>query len=296
MRVHSVNGKRRRPFHANKLRKRSRLGNFITFVIIAALAGFMAMPFIFAVSNAFKPLDEIFMFPPRFFVKNPTLDNFQDLFVLLDDSFIPISRYLFNTSFITVVGTVGNIIACSLAAFVLAKCQFPGKKGLFKIVVLSLMFSGAVTSIPNYLIMSKLNWIDSYLSIIVPAFATPMGLFLMKQFMEGLPDTIIEAATIDGAGTFRIFAKIAMPMVKPAWLTLMIFSIQGLWNNGGGNFIFDERLKPLPYAMSQIVSGGVARQGVGGAVGVIMMIVPILVFIITQSNIIETMASSGIKE
>lgn len=292
----SVLALRRSPLRIRRLRKRSALGNLITFIIIAALAGFMALPFVFAVSNAFKPLDEIFMFPPRFFVKNPTLDNFNDLFVLLDDSFIPISRYLFNSLFITVIGTLGNILLCSLAAFVLAKYKFPGKNILFKVVVLSLMYSGAVTSIPNYLIISRLNWIDSYLAIMIPAFATPLGLFLMKQFMEGLPDTIIEAATIDGAGTLKIFMKIAMPMVKPAWLTLMIFSIQGLWNNNGGNFIFDERLKTLPYAMSQIVSGGVARQGVSGAVGVIMMIVPISVFIITQSNIIETMASSGIKE
>lgn len=281
--------KRRKP-------NRSIGGDLSTVIVLTLFGTFMALPLVYAISNAFKPLDEIFLFPPKFFVMNPSLENFQDLIFLMGKSWVPFTRYLFNTIFITVVGTFGHIIIASMAAFVLAKHQFPGKKIIFKIVVISLMFSPHVTAIPNYLIISKLGWIDTYWSIIVPAFATPLGVFLMKQFMEQLPDTIIEAARIDGAKEAYVFYMIAMPIVKPAWLTLIIFSIQRLWNVQGGNFIYAEELKTLPYALQQILQGGIARAGVGAAVALMMMIVPITVFIITQSSIIETMASSGLKE
>ncbi|NLK21026.1 MAG: carbohydrate ABC transporter permease [Epulopiscium sp.] len=275
---------------------RSRGGDFSIYTMLILFGIFMALPLVYAINNAFKPLDEIFLFPPRFFVKNPSLDNFQDLFVIMGKSWVPFSRYIFNTMFITAVGTAGHLIFASMGAYVLAKYEFPGSKVFFNIVVTALMFSGYVTSIPNYLIMTKLGWVDTYLSVIIPAFASPMGLFLMKQFMEGIPDSLIEAAKIDGAKEGRIFFNIVMPMVKPAWLTLIIFSIQNLWNNKASNFIYSEELKTLPYALQQIINGGVARAGVGAAVSLFMMIVPIAVFILTQSNIIETMATSGIKD
>ena len=275
---------------------RSRGGDFSIYTMLILFGIFMALPLVYAINNAFKPLDEIFLFPPRFFVKNPSLDNFQDLFVIMGKSWVPFSRYIFNTMFITAVGTAGHLIFASMGAYVLAKYEFPGRKSFFNIVVTALMFSGYVTSIPNYLIMTKLGWVDTYLSVIIPAFASPMGLFLMKQFMEGIPDSLIEAAKIDGAKEGRIFFNIVMPMVKPAWLTLIIFSIQNLWNNKASNFIYSEELKTLPYALQQIINGGVARAGVGAAVSLFMMIVPIAVFILTQSNIIETMATSGIKD
>ena len=167
---------------------------------------------------------------------------------------------------------------------------------LSNLVVVALMFSGYVTAIPNYLLMSKIGWVDTYWAIIVPSFASPMGLFLMKQYMEGVPDVLIEAAKIDGAKEWRIFSRIVLPVVKPAWLTLMIFSVQGLWNTRASNFIYSEELKTLPYALQQILAGGIARAGVGSAVSLVMMTVPIAVFIIAESNILETMASSGIKD
>ncbi|MDF2587505.1 MAG: putative rane protein [Anaerocolumna sp.] len=281
--------KRRKP-------NRSRGGDVGIYLILILFGAFFAYPLIFAINNAFKPLDEIFLFPPKLFVQKPTLDNFQDLFVIMGKSWVPFSRYIFNTVFITAAGTVGHLIIASMGAFVLAKYKFPGSKLFFQLVILALMFSTYVTAIPNYLIMTKLHWVDTYLAVIIPAFASPMGLFLMKQFMEGIPDSLIEAAKIDGAKEGAVFMRVVMPMVKPAWLTLIIFSIQNLWNNKASNFIYSEELKTLPYALQQIINGGVARAGVGAAVSLFMMIVPVGIFIFAQSNIIETMATSGIKD
>jgi len=284
--------------HKNKTKRlnRSLGGNIVVFSFITIFGVFMSLPLVYTIGNAFKPLDELWLFPPPILPRNPTLKNFLDLFYLLQNSWVPISRYFFNTLFITVLGTLGQVIFASMCAYPLAKHKFPGAKFIFKIIILSLMFSTAVTSIPNYLTMVNLGWVNTYQAIIIPAMGTSLGLYLMKQFMEQLNDSLLEAAKIDGAGEFTIFWKIVMPNVKAAWLTMIVFSIQGLWNMGSSVFIYSEQLKTLPYAINQIISGGIARAGVGSAVAVIMMIVPISVFIFTQSNIIETMASSGIKE
>lgn len=282
--------KRRKP-------NRSRVGDVGVYLLLALFGVFFLIPLLFAFNNAFKPLDEVFLFPPKLFVRKPTLDNFADLFVLMGKTWVPFSRYIFNTVFITVVGTLGHIIIASMAAYVLAKYVFPGSRLFFNVVVTALMFTPAVLNIPNFLIFSKLHMVDTYWGIIIPAFAAPLGLFLMKQFMEGIPMTLIEAAKVDGAKEGRIYLRIVMPLVKPATLTLSIFSIQNLWNFRASNIIYREDLKTLPFALSQITSGGqVARAGVSSAVTLFIMIVPLLFFIFAQSNIIETMASSGIKE
>ena len=256
----------------------------------------MAVPLIYVINNAFKPLDELFIFPPTLFVRNATFENFADLFQVLKNSWVPFSRYIFNTFFITAAGTAGHILLASAAAYPLAKHKFRGHKVLFTVIVLSLMFSPHVTAIPNYMIMSVLGWIDSYQAVIVPAFAFPLGLYLMKQFMEQIPDALLEAAKIDGASEYRIFWQVVMPLVKPAWLTLLILMMQMLWGTDGGSFIYSEQLKTMHYAMGQIVQGGIARAGVGAAVAVIMMTVPIVTFVLSQSNVIQTMASSGMKD
>lgn len=274
----------------------SKGGDIASLVLLLLMGTFTALPLVLAVSNALKPTEELFVFPPRFFVQNPTLDNFHDVFVLMGQSWVTFSRYIFNTLFITIVGTAGHLIIASLCAYALAKHKFPGRNFVFGVIVTALMFSGHVTAIPNYLIMTGLGWLDTYLALIVPALAKPLGLFLMKQFMEQIPDTLLEAGRMDGAKEFTVFWKVAMPQVKPAWLTLIIFCFQDLWNLQGSNYIYSEELKTLPYALSQISAGGIARAGATAAVTVIMMIVPITIFVISQSNIIETMASSGIKE
>jgi len=271
-------------------------GDAFIITILTLFGLFFAYPLVFAINNAFKPLNEIFRFPPTLFVKHPTMNNFQDMFILMSKSWVTFSRYIFNTVFITVVGTVGLIIVASMGAFVVSKYKFPGSKLFFHGVIITLMFSGYVTAIPNYLVMARLGWVDTYLSVIVPAFAMPMGFFLLKQFMDTIPDTLLEAAKVDGAKEFRIFIWIVLPMIKPAWLTVMIFSVQNLWNARASNFIYSEQLKTLPYALGQIITGGIARAGVGAAVTLFVMIVPLVMFILAQSNVLQTMANSGIKE
>jgi ABC-type glycerol-3-phosphate transport system permease component len=275
---------------------RSYGGDAFIIAILTVFGLFFAYPLVYAINNAFKPLNEIFRFPPTLFVKRPTINNFQDLFILMSKSWVTFSRYIFNTVFITVVGTVGLIIIASMGAFVVSKYKFPGSKIFFNGVIITLMFSGYVTAIPNYLVMAGLGWVDTYLSVIVPAFAMPMGFFLLKQFIDTIPDTLLEAAKVDGAKEFRIFIWIVLPMIKPAWLTVMIFSVQNLWNARASNFIYSEQLKTLPYSLGQIITGGIARAGVGAAVTLFVMIVPLVMFIFAQSNVLQTMANSGIKE
>ena len=276
---------------------RSRGGDAGITLILVLLGAFMFIPMYYCVIQAFKPLDELWMFPPRFYVVNPTPTNFKDLFTLMSGNMVPFSRYIFNTVFITICGTVGNLIFASMAAYSLAKLRFPGRNAIFQLIVTSLMFHSTVNQVSHFIILSSFGWIDSYLSIIVPSMATTMGLYLMKQFMESsVPDTVLESARLDGASEFRTFLIIAMPMVKPAWLTLIIESFKGLWNSGSSIYIHSEELKTFNYAIGQIISGGIARSGAGAASTVIMMLVPIGVFVLNQSKIIETMGSSGMKD
>ena len=274
---------------------RSTSGDVFIFCILALIAAFMALPMFYTVFQAFKPLDEIFIFPPQFLPRHPTLENFYDLFVLMAQSWVPISRYLFNSLLIVALGTAGNVIFGSLCAYALAKHDFPGKRLINQAILLSLMFAGAVLLIPHYLTMSYLNWINTYAAVIVPAWAATLGVFLLRNFMEHMVhDTLLEAARIDGASEFQCYWHVVMPIVKPAWLTLIILSFQQLWADQGALFLYAEELKPLPYALSQIIGGGVGRAGVAAAVTVILMAVPITVFVINQSQIVETMGTSGI--
>ena len=267
------------------------------FVFLAIMGVFMFLPMYYTFIQSLKPLDELWMFPPRFYVSKPTGKNFSDLFSLLNTSWVPFSRYIFNTVFITAAGTFGNLFFSSIAAYALAKIPFPGRKGIFWLMQKSLMFTSTVTAIANFLTLSTIGLMDNVFAIIIPAWGSTMGLYLMKQFMDSsISDDVLESARLDGCSEIRTFWQIAMPMVKPAWLTLIIYSFQGLWQTGSSPYIYSEQYKTLNYAIAQITAGGVARAGAAAAGTVIMMIVPILVFVITQSNIIETMASSGMKD
>lgn len=272
--------------------------DILLFLLLGAVAAFMAIPLIYTINRAFMPIDEIFAFPPRFIVRNPTLKNFTDLVNIFSDSWVPFSRYVFNTFFIAIIGTAGHVILASAAAYPLAKGKFPGRNLLFSIVVMSLMFTAYVTQVPNYMTVSWLGLINTYWAVLIPAFGATLGLYLMKQFMEGIPDALIEAAKIDGASEYRIFWQIIMPNVKPAWLTLIIFSLQGLWSGSvtSHKFIYSEQLRTVDAVFGQIASGGIARTGPVAAVTLLMMVVPITVFIVTQSNVIQTMSTSGLKD
>lgn len=272
-------------------------GNIGTFIFLLIIVLFMLLPLVFVVSSAFKPLSELFIFPPKLFPMNPTLDNFKDLSSLLGDSWLPFSRYVFNSLAVTVIGTFGNIIFSSMAAYVLSKHDFPGKNILFQTVVLSLLFSTVVTGIPNYIIITKLHMINTVWALILPLLPSSLGLFLMKQFMDQMiPDTLLEAARLDGAGENRIFFSICLPLVKPAIMTLLIYSFQGIWNSTGGSYIFDEKLKTLPTALNNIITSGISRTGVSSAVSLLLILPPIAVFLFAQSNVLQTMATSGMKD
>lgn len=287
---------KRHLFRKQRQLNRSAAGNGILFFIMIICGIFMALPLVMIVNNALKPLDEIFVSPPKIFVRNPSFENFSDLFVLMNNSWVPFSRYIINTIIITGTGTVGHVICASLAAYPLAKHDFPGSKLLFKMVVLSLMFSWTVTQIPNYMIISWLGLNNTYLALILPAFQFGMGLYLMKQFIEQIPDSLVESSRLDGASEYQTFWKIIMPNVKPAWLTLAIFQFQQMWGNTGNAFLRDEQLKPMQYALQQITAGGAARAGASAAVIFIVAAIPIIFFLACQSNILETMTTSGMKE
>ncbi len=266
-------------------------------IILIILGLFMFLPMWYILIQSLKPLDELWMFPPRFYVISPTFKNFRDLFTLMNISWVPFSRYIFNTLLTSVAGTFGHLLLASMASYALAKIKFPGREGMFQIVQLSLMFNSTVTAITSFILMANLHWLDTYWALIVPAWCSSLGLYLMKQFMDtNVNDSVLESARLDGAGEFRTFWIIAMPMVKPAWLTLIIYSFQGLWNAGASMYIYSEQYKSLNYAIGQITAGGIKRAGASAAAQVIMMLVPILVFVVSQSNIIETMGSSGMKD
>ena len=279
----------------NRRLARSTGGDLVIFTFLGFLGFFMALPLVYTVCQAFKPLNELFIFPPQFLPRHPTFDNFSDLLVLMSQSWVPISRYLFNSLVIVAFGTAGNVILGSLCAFALAKHEFPGKALINRLILLSLMFAGAVLLIPHYLIMSYLRWINTPLALIIPAWGATLGVFLMRNFIDHMVhDSLLDSAKIDGANEFQIYWRIVMPIIKPAWLTLIILSFQSLWGDQGSLFLYSEELKPIPYALSQIIGGGVGRAGVAAAVTVIMMLVPITIFLINQSQIVQTMGTSGI--
>ncbi len=283
---------------STKLRrtKVSVVGDITTYLLLALYAAFMSLPLVYAIVQSIKPYNELFIFPPRFFTRNPTLMSFRKLFDLTSTSWVPFSRYVFNTLANTIIGTVIHILSAAMCAYPLAKNKFPGKKTLFTLVVWSLLFTGGVTEIPVYLVMSYLGIVDTYFAYWLPEISATMGVFLLKQNMAEIPNAMIEAARIDGAGDWKILWSIVMPSIKPAWLTLAIFSFQRNWNATAGSYIYTETLKTLPTALSQITAAGsVARAGEAYAASVLMMIPPIIFFIFAQSSTVKTMAHAGIK-
>ena len=271
-------------------------GDIAIFILLFLLGLFMLFPIYLSVVQSLKPSEELFLFPPRLYVINITNQNYIDLLNVASNMWIPFSRYIFNSAFVAVVVTAAQLFFSSSAAFALAKGEFPGKKSLNKIIELTLMFNSTVMFIMQYMVLATLGLIDTYFAITLPYIATPLGLFLMRQFMSQIPDAIIEAAKLDGAGALRTCWQVVMPNVKPAWLTLMIFAFQGGWQITGYSFIYNEALKPIPTVMQQISAGGLARAGVSAAAVVITMLPPIVVFLFCQGNVMETMAQSGLKD
>ena len=276
---------------------RSTAGNIGYFTILILASVVMVFPLFYCVITSVKPLDELLIFPPRFIVERPTLANYRALPGLLSNLEIPISRYLFNTLLITVVTTFASIIVGSMAAFTFSKSKLKGANFCFVVIQTMMLYNAATLAVPQYLIFSKLGLIDTYWVYILPSLASTVHCFLMKQFMDAsVNQSLLEAARIDGAGVVSIYWKIVMPIMKPALMTVLLFSFQAMWSTVPSGTVLSEQLKTLPYVMSSVAAGGIARTGSSMAITVILMIPPILVFLVTQSNVLETMSSSGIKE
>lgn len=273
-------------------------GKLVGFLLLTAVAAFMALPLVYVVTTALKPLNELFYFPPRFFVESPTLKNFKDLFLALDGLDVPFTRSLFNSVFVTVTVVVLVILLTCMAAYGLVKHKVPCANLIFSLILMGMMFSPYVIQIPNYLIVNGLGMVNSYWALIIPKIAVAYNLFLVRQFMQQIPDAFLEAARMDGASEMTIFFKIVMPSLKPVVATLAVFSFVSNWNDFFTPLIFiqNEALKPLPLAMQMISSGNsIARAGAVGAATFITVLPTVLIYVLMQKNVVDSMAYSGIK-
>lgn len=276
---------------------RSFFCTFMIMLLLILLSILMMFPFVYAIMQSLKPAEEIFAFPPKLFVRSPSFDNFRSLFNIASSLTVTFSRYVFNSVFISVIGTLVYALIASMAAYSLAFGRFAGKKLLNDLIIKALLFSSPVTAVAQYLIIASFNMLNTYWAILLPSLALPMGVFLMRQFLvQMIPMSIIEAARIDGLNEFSLLLRIIMPVVKPALLTLVLFTFQTLWNASGASFIYEEAFKVLPSVMAELAAGGISRAGEGAAATILLMVPPVLVFFFTESNVIETMATSGIKE
>ncbi|MGM0836130.1 MAG: carbohydrate ABC transporter permease [Bacillota bacterium] len=289
-------------FHGTKINPdRFHRSQMKFYLFLIPLAVFMAMPIVFVFSHAFKPIDELFAYPPRFFVEKPTFQNFIDLMNNTSASGVPMSRYLFNSIAITLIVVFLTVLISTMAGYALSKKRFKLKKTIFEINTLALMFVSAAVVIPRYLLIEKVGLLDTFVVHIFPLIAMPIGLFLVKQFIDQIPNELIEAAQMDGATDFQIFRKIIIPLVKPAIATIAILSFQVVWNNTETSelFVNNENLKTFAFYMSTLSSATsgntVAGQGMAAAASLIMFIPNLIIFIILQSQVMNTMAYSGIK-
>lgn len=274
---------------------RSAAGNVTVIIFLLIFGMFMILPLYYMVVSALKPTSELFYFPPKFYVIKPTLRNFLTLIKLQAQSDVPFERYLFNSVFVTVVSTVGYVLLASMAAYALSKHKFPLKNAITKSVVFAILFRPEVTSVPLYILMVKAHIIDNYWALILPAMSGSFGVFLLQQFLDNVPNEMIEAARIDGASEFVIYRKLIMPMLRPAWMTVVIFTFISIWNTTAAQFIYSEDMKMLPAMLSSLSTAGITRAGVAAAVGVLMMFPSVVIFLLSQNSIVETMAHSGLK-
>jgi ABC-type glycerol-3-phosphate transport system permease component len=261
---------------------------------------FMILPLFYIFNHALKPYSELFLYPPRIFVQQPTLTNFSEFFSLLKDSTIPASRYLFNSIVVAGLGTVSVVIVSALAAYPLSKHPFPGSKLLFSAIVISLMFVPEALQIPRYIVVAQLGIMDTYVGHILPHIAAPVSVFLVKQFMDQVPNDLIEAAKIDGAREFTVFMRIVIPVVMPSIATSSILTFQDIWNDTSTSTLFmqNDAMKTFPYYLSTLtnnLANSVARQGAVAAASLILFLPTLIIFLTFQRKVIATMAHSGIK-
>ena len=272
------------------------------YVVLLPLVIFMLLPVVFIISQAFKPPDELFAYPPRFLVTSPTLKNFTDLFSKMSNSGVPVSRYLFNSIAITAVTVGASILVSSAAAYALSKKKFKLKQTLFAVNTVALMFVPIAVTIPRFLIIQKLGLMDTFWVHILPGLALPVGLFLLKQFIDGIPDEVVEAAQIDGASDLHIYWNIILPMIRPALATIAILTFQATWNNADTSTLYvnHESLKTFAFYLNTLTTttagaNAVAGQGIAAAASLIMFLPNLVIFILLQSAVMSTMSHSGLK-
>ena len=273
----------------------------LLYVFLGLFVCFTALPLIYVISTAFKPMDELFLYPPRFFVRNPTMSNFGDLFAALDNTSVPFSRAIFNSLFTSAVTVVLTVIVSAMAAYGMVKHHPRGSNLIFNLILVAPMFSPHVTQIPNYMIVKNLGLINTYWALILPKIAVAFNMFLVKQFLEQMPDAYLEAARLDGANEWQLFWKIVMPYVRPAWATLVVFSFVGNWNDYFSPLVFtnSDAMKTLPLAIQSIAGGpGAASLATAGSMAAstfVMTLPTVLIYTFMQSKVLSTMSYSGIK-
>lgn len=282
-----------------RVKKRFKISRIFILILVGLLVAFCAIPLVCLVCRAFMPLDELYAYPPRIIVRHPTISNFTDLLSSLSSSTVPFTRYIFNSLWVTLVTVFCTIIVCSMGAYGMVKHKPIGAATIFTIVIAALGFSGHVTKIPNYMIVCGMGLINSYLALIIPSVATAYNFFLMKQFCEQMPDSLLEAARIDGAKELRVFWTIVMPLLKPAWSTLFVLTFISSWNDSFSPLVYitSDAMKTLPLAL-QTISGGagvVARSGTVGAATLLTTAPTIIIYLIMKGQVLQTMAYSGIK-
>ena len=275
---------------------RSKSGTFAIFIFLAILSIFMAIPLLYTILQSIKPIEEYYIYPPKFFVMNPTFENYRAIFSAVDTLGVPFTRYLLNAIFTTVVGTSASLVLALITAYPLAKSKIKGVGILNAVLIYAMLFHNDTMAMVRFLVMSKLNIIDTYWATILTNLASTMCIFLVCQFMRSsVPDSVLEAARLDGAGEFKILFSIVAPSVKAGWLTALIFTFQAYWNSGSSAYIYSENLKHISDVMSSISASGITRAGTGMAVTLILMIPTVIIFIWNQRSIMNTMAHSGLK-
>ena len=283
----------------NKIERATTLDVF-NIIILFILSAVMLLPIVYIFSTALKPLSELNLYPPRFFVRRPSMDNFRDLLFAVKLSVVPFARYILN-SFVVTIAVIGLTVTMSaMSAYALSKIRFPGSAAIMAIIIISLMFTPEAMSITRYLIVSRIGINNTYFGHIMPYLALPVGVFLLKQFIDQLPNELLEAARIDGASDWGIFVKIAVPNVKPAIGTAAILAFQSVWNNTETSILYmtRESMKTLPYFIQTMTAGVtnvITRQGASASAALIMLLPNLIIFLILQRSMMTTMVNSGIK-
>ncbi|MFD6090673.1 carbohydrate ABC transporter permease [Oerskovia sp. NPDC060338] len=251
------------------------------------------MPFIWMLLGSFKTQGELLQRPITWWPESPTLENYEKWLSQLN-----YGQFFMNSIVVAVAVVLGNIIFCSMVGYALAKMRFPGKKVLFALVMLTLMVPGVVTLVPMFVLVSNMGLVNTYPALILPFLAGPLGVFLMRQFILGIPDALIEAARIDGAGEFRIFFRIVLPQCGPPLATLSILTFLGSWNNFLWPLVVaqTENMYTLPVALSLYSVGSNGTYYGLLMAGSVLVVTPILIlFLFLQRYFVQGIAMTGIK-